>query len=191
MIAVESFKKFNRKDAIAILILLNLFFIFNIILSFLKNNYSFLISGIILTTFIGLTTLIVRKFGSVLIFNILISIISYLSNFNLDAISILGINNLIVLIIMSAIFEGLFLFLKLELKNIPIDMILCSAFAMASIPLSIGLLYSVEITKNMISNMINSILLYLLIGASGAIIAFLIWDAIKNNKTILKFEFSH
>jgi len=187
MIAIESFKKFRIIDFLAIIILVLLWFLFSKIIN---NNFNatttYFLSLLIITILMSFTAHLVRKAGSVTIFYF----IGALFTSNLNNLGITGINKIIVFVIAGIVFELVFLILKIEIKNIKIDIISGVAISSAIIPLMIAFLLSPEAALNMIIPIFNLVLLSFFIGIIGSIISFLIWYHLKTTKLILKFEYS-
>ncbi|MFA5176088.1 MAG: hypothetical protein WC413_02415 [Candidatus Nanoarchaeia archaeon] len=192
MIAIESFKKFKLIDIYVFIILLGLYLSTSSLINLIKHPiYSFVFSSLILVIFMSLSLLIIRKAFSVIIFNLLVGISSAILKTNFSDISLLSNYNFIILIIIAIIYELIFLMLKLEFRNVPIDIIIGAAIANSFIPILLSLFFSLEVTKSMMFNFVNLFLLYFLIGISGSIIAFLIWYELENRKFILRYEFRH
>ncbi|MDD5133010.1 MAG: hypothetical protein PHD81_03240 [Candidatus Nanoarchaeia archaeon] len=192
MIAIESFKKFKLIDIYVFVILLGLFLFSNFLINWINHPiYSFVFSSLVLVIFMSLSLLIIRKAFSVIIFNFLVGIFSAILKTNFSNISLLSNYNFIILILIAIIYELIFLMLKLEFRNVPIDIIIGAAIANSFIPILLSLFFSLEVTKTMMFNFVNLFLLYFLIGISGSIIAFLIWYELENRKIILKYEFRH
>lgn len=98
-------------------------------------------------------------------------------------------NKFIVLLIAGLVFEIVFLLIKAEIKNVPLDIVIGTAISAASIPILIGFLLSPNIFVVMISLVINLMLLSLLIGIAGSIISFIIWYNLRITRFVLRFEY--
>ena len=130
--------------------------------------------------------LLIRKAGTAVLFSFISSIIT----FNVANLDIIGYKKILIFILISLIFEMIFLILKLEIKLLPLDVILGAGISTALFPLILGIFFSFGALKLMYLKVINIILLNFFIGIIGAIVAFLIWYKVKNSKFILRFEYS-
>lgn len=185
MMAIESFKKFRIKDTIIILLAgiwaLSAF----LINKYFDPQYSYMFSLLIAIFLMTFTVYLVRKAGSAMLFFVLGSVISY----NLNDIGATGFNKLIVFLIAGIIFEVLFLIFKIEIKNIPMDIILGAVFSAASIPITTSLLLSLEVSIKMIYSLGNMVLISMFIAVMGSILSFLLWYKLRTTKFVLRFEY--
>jgi len=184
MIELGSFKNFRKNDFIAIILLAVLWALLTSLVNLPNTSATFMFSLFITTMFMTFTAFLIRKFFAVTLFYLLGAIITIPIN-NLGG---LGLYKVPILLIAGLVFEVFFLLLKIEIKNIPLDVILGAAFSNASIPWTILLLSrsSIEI----LPSVVNFSLSAFLIGIIGSLITFLIWYHIKSNKNIIKFEYS-
>ena len=186
MMPIESFRRYRKIDLIAILVLAILWAIITSIVNIPNNQLSFMFVLFITTMFMAFTAFFIRKIGAVSLFYLLGAIITIPFN-NLGG---LGLYKIPILLMVGIIFELFFLLLKIEIKNIPLDVILGAAFSMASIPWIMFLLLVTEQTKNIMPSVWNFALTAFIIGVMGATVMFLIWYNIKGLKPIIKFEYS-
>jgi len=130
------------------------------------------------------TAFFIRKIGAVTLFYLLGALITVRIN-NLGD---LGWNKVIILVVAGIVFELFFLWLKIKIKNIPLDVVLGAAFSNASIPFTMLLL--IPSKKELMPYVINFALMAFIIGIMGAITAFLIWYNIKGLKPIIRLEYA-
>ena len=185
MIAVECFKGFRRDDYIAILILSCAYYLFNLIL-LIDNEWRLILSFLFLSVFIAFNALLIKKALAVSLFLILTSLLTY----NLNNFDVIGWFKVIIFVIVGIIFETIFLILKIEIRNLPLDVILGVSLAIALMPLIIFLLSSIDILINRFFEVLNLIILAFLSGLMGSIIGFLIWWKLRLTKIIAKFEYA-
>jgi len=129
------------------------------------------------------TALLIRKIGAVTLFYLFGAIITIPIN-NLGG---LGYYKLPILLIAGIIFEIFFIFFRIEIKNMPIDVILGAAISNFSIPFT--MLLFIPTTTELMTFVWNFALISFIIGIMASIITFLIWYNIKNLKPIIKFEY--
>jgi hypothetical protein len=183
MIAVENFKKFRIIDLLAIILLASLSYAFDKITSLIPSlQWSFIISTLATTVLMTFTVLLLKKAGSATMFYTIRALLTY----KLEG---LGMNTFLILITAGIIFELSFLLLKLEVKNVPVDVIICATISNATIPVTTGLLLSTNVMTVMLYDLINLTLLYSLIGIAGAVTSFLIWHNLRLTKMVMKFEY--
>lgn len=183
MIELESLRKFRKIDLLAIITLVFLWSVITYAVNLPNTQLSFMLSLFITTIFMAFTALFIRKTGAVTLFYLLCALVTVRLN-NLGG---LGWNKLIVLVTAGIIFELFFLLLKIEIKNIPLDVILGAGFSMASMPFTILLL--IPATKEIMPYVWNFAIMAFIAGVAGAITAFLLWYNIKGSKPIIKFEY--
>ena len=184
MTRLESFKPFRVTDYIALIVLAIVWAIIVSILTNSDSEFGFLFSLFVTTMFIVFTAFLIKKAGAVTLFCLTGSLIAVPSNFLMSV----GWNKITIFAIAGIIFELFFIFLKKEIKNIPLDIVLGAAFSMASIPFTMFFLSPAS--DNIMSYVINFSLLSFIIGIIGAITTFLIWYNIKGNKFFIKFEYA-
>jgi hypothetical protein len=186
MIAIESFKKFRVKDFYVTGGLAGVYLLISGVLSWI--NLPILSTTLALFFYALLLSLVaymVRKAGSATIFSLFSSLLS----FNISNLDIFGIDKVMVFVLTGVVFEGVFLILKLEVKSIPLDIVLGSGVAFGIMPLIISFVVSSGILSGFVLNLMNMIILYFFIGILGGIIGFLIWYKLKVTKLILKYEY--
>jgi ABC-type thiamin/hydroxymethylpyrimidine transport system permease subunit len=87
---------------------------------FLEPQSSYILSLLVATILMSFTVHLVRKAGSATLFYCIGALLA----FSINDLGATGINKLIVLVIAGIIFELIFLIFKLEIKNIPTDIIM-------------------------------------------------------------------
>jgi len=184
VIAIESFKAFKPKDIGAIAVLAGLLSLIVFLLD--KVAFDNVIALILaLSFFVTFTTLLVRKAGTATLFYAIVTALTL----NIASFGTTGLSKIIVMILAGLVFEITFLILKIELKNIPLDVIVGTALSTASIPLLTGVVASTEIVRSLMTNFMNLVLLGFIVGLAGAVLAFLLWWNIRTAKWIMKFEY--
>jgi len=186
MIAIESFRKFKILDIAVILAFASLW----LLLSWIINKIfgpqpSYILTLLVVTFLMSFTVHLVKKAGSATLFYT----IGALLTFNINDLGAIGMNKLVIFAISGILFELIFLILKLELKNIQLDIITSTSISAASVPITTGFLLSFNVALNMMVPLINLILLSFLVGLAGAVMSFMIWYNLKNTKMILKFQY--
>lgn len=188
MISIENFKKLKVRDLLIIVILAALWFL----VAFLMNSYldpqlSYILSLLVVTMLMSFCAILIKKAGVATLFYAVGGILTY----RINDLGVVGIDKLIVLVVAGIIFEIFFLILKIEVKNLPVDVVIGTALSSATIPLTIGFLISVSAAMNMAASMVNLALLSLLIGVIGSILSFLTWHNARTNKFFLRFEYNY
>lgn len=188
MIAIESFKKYHSWDFIAIalfaILWAGLSYIFD---AYLNPQLSFLITLFTITLLMSFIVHLVRKAGAATLFYGLCAIFTI----SLSDFGVTGSRKILALLIAGIIFELAFLILKLELKNIQLDIILGTGLSAAVIPLVMAIQLSWTITVERFVPLLNVILVSFVVGVIGALVSFLIWYKFKSAKSIIRFEYHH
>lgn len=187
MITIESFKRFNLIDLLLIILTAGLWFCLTSFITHVASpNMSYIFSLFIAAFLMSFTVNLVRKAGSATLFYLIGGIFTYLIN-DLGA---LRSTKLIALLFAGIVFETIFLILKLELKNIPLDIILGSALSAATIPITTGLLLSSTVSYSWLFELLNLSLLSFFIGVIGSVASFILWYNLRTTKIIMKYEYS-
>tara|TARA_B100000315_G_C14537095_1_gene569014 strand:- start:107 stop:673 length:567 start_codon:yes stop_codon:yes gene_type:complete len=186
MIAKEVIKRFRLKD-LGVIVLLALIWLgldTVIIYSFNAQN-SYIFSLVIGTLLMSLAVQLTKRFGTALLFYG----ISALLMQSINDIGTTGLNKFIILVFTGLLFEIVFLMLKLEVKDIQLDILIGTAISTATIPLTTGILLSFNVAQNMINSLLNMMLLSFFIGIVGAVLSFMVWYHFRKTKFVLKFEY--
>ena len=186
MIAHEHILKIPLKDFFIVLIFSVIFSAFMYVGHYLFTPaYSFLISlGLLVFGFNSLVYL-TNKSGIAAIF----SALTALFTFNLGDLGIIGGQRIIVFILSALVFEFFFLFLKLHIHNVPLDIVLGTSFSLASLPLFIAFFLSPTLASSFPVALINLILSAFAVGLLASSIVFLIWHEVEKTRVILKIKF--
>ncbi len=184
--AIESMGKLRVRDYILTFFLAGVWLLVSWLLVKKASPQSiYIVSLLWITTLATLCMLIVRKSGAAGLFFVLGSIFTY----GINDIGVTGVTKVFVLACTGLVFEAVFLLLRLEFKNIPVDIVLGSAIAAASIPLLTALMLSSQILTNKFIPLLNIIIMSFLIGIAGGILGFFIWWHLKATKIVVKFEY--
>ena len=187
MIAIESFKKFKIIDITLIISISLVWWLLSFAIEkFIPVQSSYMISLLMATFLMSFAVHLIRKAGTSTLFYLIGSLMLY----DVNDIGIDGVNKVIIFLIAGIIFELAFLILKVEIKSIQIDIISATAISSMLIPLLTGLFLSPIVSFNLITPLLNLTLLSLLIGIAGSVLSSIFWHNIKNNKMIIKYEYS-
>ena len=184
MIALESFQRYRKIDYLAILTLGLIWALLTWLINIPDTTFTFFASLFVTTMFMAFTALLIRKFGAVTLFYLVGSIITI----NINNISDLGFYKIPILLTAGIIFELFFILLKIEIKNIPLDVVLGAAVSNFSIPFTMALF--IGVTKELMPVVWNFALMLFIIGIMASIVTFLIWYNIKGSKPIIKFMYA-
>ena len=185
MIAIESFRKFHLRDGLVLIIAAALFALSQLGLSFFDPSVGYYGSLLIFGLLLSFSTFFVRKAGT----GLLVGILSSLCSFPNGLAGAIGWQKVLVFAIAGLLFELAFLLLKLEIHLIPFDILLGTALAVASIPLSTLLLLSPAVATQHQFALLNIALIGFLTGLLSAVLAFLLWYRLKQTKLVLWFEY--
>lgn len=143
----------------------------------------YILSVILLVLGMNFVVYVSRKIGLVSLYMFLVSILTN----TLPEIGVVGFPKIVVLFVAALIFEGIFLFLKIHIHNIPLDIVVGTSIAMASIPFTTALFISLNVATLSIA-LFNFMLLSLAVGLAASTVMFLIWHNIEKTKTVIKLE---
>jgi len=185
MIAIEGFKKFRTVDYIAVAVLAIIWSLLSFVLSSLTDLLSRYILSLFLLIFIStFTVLLIKKAGAITLFYVISALITY----NVGNIGPIGIYKLITFVSAGIIFELIFLLLKLEVRAIPLDIVVSASISAAAIPIVTGVILSFGVVVSMVTSFINVTLLSLFVGLASSVLLFIIWQTIKHSKFIVRLE---
>ncbi|MBU0535686.1 MAG: hypothetical protein KKE20_01880 [Nanoarchaeota archaeon] len=179
-------KMFRMHDIIVILALALMWLVMALLINrFLSPQNAFLISVFVLSISVSLTYNVIKKIGTAPIFLVIVSLLT----FSLDNLGATGIKKVIVLFAAGIIFELLVLVFRIGFRNLQLALMAGASFAAASIPLTMGLIYSFNVVSSMIIPIINLILVSLFLGFVGSGISVLLWSYLSTTKLFVKFEY--
>jgi hypothetical protein len=144
----------------------------------------FIVSLALLVFGMNFLVYLIKKSGVAFIFYILVGIFT----FSINDIGIFGWKKVLVFALSALIFETIFLFLKLHLHNVPLDMIIGSSLSTATISILLGFFLSLVLASSFPIALLNLILLSFAIGLFSSVLTFIIWHNTKNTKVILRLE---
>lgn len=186
MIAVESFRRFRFRDIMIISVIAFLWALVGYVVNFFVDpQSSYIISLLIATLLMSFTVHLVRKAGSATLFYV----IGGLLMFSVNDLGITHVGKIWMLFIAGIVFELFFIVLKLEVRNVQLDIVLGTGFSAASIPFSTGFILSSSLAMSLISDLFNIALLSFFVGVIGAVLSFLIWHRFRTNKSVLRYEY--
>ncbi len=186
---MEKFEKLRflrRIDLIAIIILVASFTALHYAISYIPNSLISFIGFFLMTAiFISFTALALSSVGAVIAFLTLASI----ATISVPSLGLIGVLKIPAFIAAGLCFEIIFILSKLEIKSIPMDAILSSSIANASIPLFTGIFISIGLVKEMFAAITNIALIGFFVGIIGSTAAFLLWLEFRNTKPLLRLQY--
>ena len=186
MIAVENIRKFCFLDFLAVAFLAGLWFALAFAAdSLLSPHLSYIISAASAAACLSFSVLLVRKAGV----GVLFYLIGGLLGMNVAALGPVGSNKLVALFIAAVIFELVFLILKLEFRNISLDIVVGVLVSLMSVPVSTAFLISPSVAKSMVVPLANLVLIALFSGIIGIAVSLFVWSLVKNKKFLLRFRY--
>ena len=108
--------------------------------------------------------------------------------FPLALVGVAGWTQLLVLFIAGLIFELLFITLKLEMHNIPLEIVIGTALSLSSIPLSVGMLLSPQLVLDFHVALLNMMALASLAALISSVTTFLLWYRLKEAKRVIELQ---
>lgn len=182
----KNFKKFTKRDYVAIMVLLLLW----AAISYLSDLYcppqaSYIVFLAIMSIFGSFMAYLIRKIGIVTLFYTLGAF--FMMKF--DGLGLFGQNKLTALFIAGIAFDLLLLFLKTEAKNSAKHIVIGTVFSTALLPVITAYILSGSFKAVMTSQIINMILLSAGIALAGSFLSLLVWSQLRLNKIFLRFEF--
>lgn len=191
LIAHEHIQKIKLKELVSIILISVVTSLLIFLNNYLMNNYFFdpsyifIVSLALLVLGMNLSVYLIKKVGVSTLFYLIAAILTI----SITDLGITGWNKILVFAVAGILFGGPFLFLKLHLHYLPLDMIIGTIISTASIPLTAAFLLSSGLASSFPLTLINIILVAAAVGLAASIIAFFIWHSIQETKTIIKLEF--
>lgn len=182
MIAIESFRRYTWRDALTVLSI----GIVGCAMQFASihaGQWAYYVNLLLFGTLLSGGALLIRKAGSP-------TFIGFAYGIGASALNA-GVwwTTLLPFIIAGLLFEIFFLTLKLELKLIPLDIVIGTALGVASIPFTTVLLLAQQFAAQHAMQVLNLSLIGFCIGLMAAILAFLLWHEVEHSKAVLKYEY--
>lgn len=185
MIAHEHIQMIRPKSIIFTLIVA----VITALLIFLSNLFfsptaSFIISLIFLVAGMNFVVYLIKKVGIATLFYVFTAILTFWIN----DIGVLGWKKILVFFFAGLIFEIIFLFLKLHLHNVQLDMVVGTSLSAASISLFMAFALSEGLASSFPIGLLNLIILAMAVGLGASVVTFLLWHNIERMKPVLKLE---
>ncbi len=183
---MESFKKLQQRDWMLLLAAIILWFVVGALMQlFVGPQSSYIVALFVVSLLVALTVYISgRSWIALLFFTVGALVTSGMENMGVT-----GSEKFIVFLVAGIVFELVFVLLKIEIKNIPLDITMGVAIAAASIPITTGFVLSSQLMVVLLKPMINLALVSFFIGLCGALVALLIWSRVRTTKFTLRFRF--
>lgn len=185
MIAIESIKRFRGRDAIIIGGAGGAFTIGQLLLKFTGIDTAYFGSLLLIGLLLSASTLLVRKAGTAT----MVGVLSALLSFGNGVAGAIGWRKVAVFAIAGLLFELTFLLLKIELHLIPLDIIIGTALAVASVPISTLFFLSSAMAIDNVWKLANMALLGFFTGMLSAVLVFLAWFRLRYVRAVLWFEY--
>ncbi len=183
MAKLESIRSLRKIDFAAIAIAAVSWAVLTSYISAMNSPFSFVLSLFITAIFASFVALLIDKLGSLFLFYTIGAIISL----PLNTMSSLGVFKAPILIGAGLIFELIFLLLKLEVQNIPMDVVLGAAISNFLVPFMMIITFKAQ--SQLMPFVWNLALMSFIAGLMGSIISFLIWYNVRHLKPVIKFEY--
>lgn len=173
----------RRELLLNVLVALFISVLLYLVNQFFAHSTLFIVSIILLVLGMNFVVYVSKKVGLVSLYMFLVSIMTITS----PEIGVVGFPKIVVLFVAAFIFEGIFLFLKLHLHNIPLDVVIGTSVGMASIPFTTALFISLHVATISVA-LLNFVLLSFAVGLGTSVVLFLIWHNIEKTKYVIKLE---
>ena len=127
---------------------------------------------------------LIKKTGIAALFYVLTAIFTFWIN----DISVGGGNKILTFFLAGLVFEIIFLFLKVKVHNIPLDMIIGTSISTASMVIITAFVLSKDLAWSFPLGLLNLVLLAFAVGLIASTVTFLIWHNVEHTKTIIWLE---
>lgn len=151
---------------------------------FLSPTLSFIVSLLFLTLGMNCCVYLLKKTSIATLFYVLVAALT----FWLNDIGVVGGNKILTFLLAGLLFEILFLFLKVKVHNIPIDMIIGTSISTAGIVIITAFILSPDLAWSFPLELLNLVLLAFAIGIIASMSAFLLWHQVEHTKFIIRLE---
>ncbi|HIH10852.1 TPA: hypothetical protein HA241_01555 [Candidatus Woesearchaeota archaeon] len=185
MIAQEHIQLIRAKNAIFTLIIAfitSLFIFFGNLL--FSPSISFIVSLVLIVAGMNTCVYLIKKTGIAALFYVLTAIFTFWIN----DISVGGGNKILTFFLAGLVFEIIFLFLKVKVHNIPLDMIIGTSISTASMVIITAFVLSKDLAWSFPLGLLNLVLLAFAVGLIASTVTFLIWHNVEHTKTIIWLE---
>ena len=183
MIALEEIRSFGLKDIYFLIIIALIISLFQYLAVYLFNpSIAFIISLSVIAIGINCVILILRRSGVAGIFLVLNSLITLF----LNDIGLIGFSKVIVFLLVGAIFELIYLFLKGHIHNIPLDLFFGTSISMANIPIFVAYILSPNLAASFPIALLNLMVIAFVTGLAASLIVFVVWGLFEGTKAGIK-----
>jgi ABC-type thiamin/hydroxymethylpyrimidine transport system permease subunit len=183
MLPIESLRGFRKQDFLALGLMIVTWIILITLSGLVGIKWRFLVEIFFTVLVMSFAALLIRRIGAVVVLLLVGSLILNQT----DALDGLGVSSIPVLVVAGIIFEFVIVVLKKEIKNVPLNFLVGSGLASASMPWTMFFLVESNVA---LSSFVSFSLTLFFVGLVGSVVAYMIWYEIKNTKPVLKYEYS-
>ena len=145
----------------------------------------FFFSLLLIVTGLNIVAYLMPWVGRGSLFLFLIALFTFPS----DDIGVTSLSKVIVFLLAGLTFELSFMYLKLHLHSIPLDIVVGSSLAMAVLPLSSAFFLSPSLASSFPPELWNLTLLAFSIGLGTSVLMSLLWEFTEHTKLVLELYF--
>lgn len=185
MIAAEHFQKISLKEALLTLVAAALLGVVILLLDSFLNPFALFLSSLLILV-LGANFLIslTRKLGLALLFYVLLAAFTW----NVFDTGALGWEKILVYFLAGLVLELAYLFLKIKIDFLPLDLIAGTSLSLGSLPLITAFIISAPLARQFPLALINLAILSFAVGMAAATLFSLAWSRLDRTKKILKFK---
>jgi hypothetical protein len=179
-------KAFTLKEIITILVLSGIWALVTTeINAMFDAQATYFIILLLVTLFASITAFLIRKIGTVTLFYLVASFMTFAST-NLG---VTDYTRIAVFLITGIIFDTTLFFLKKAERNTELHVVIANIISAGLLPIVSVSLLSIKTSMALLSSLLSLVALSSLIGLFGAVIALLLWHALRLTKFFLRYEF--
>jgi hypothetical protein len=185
MIAHEHIRPIRIKEAVLVVVVaIKISLLLWAAETWMDPSLAFIVSLALLVFGMNLVLYITKKSLVSVLFFVLVALLT----FNVNDVGVTGIQKVMVFGLAALIFEMTFLYLKMHMHSVPVDMIVGSSLATAAIPLFTAFALAPALAKSFPLSLFNLILIGFSAGLLASVLTFILWHYIHETKFILKLE---
>jgi hypothetical protein len=189
MLNLSFLRRFFLRD----LLVSALFSFFSFLFIYLFSNvlvvdYLYLVAVFVLCFFCSFLVLLLKDSLVGFLFLLFYSLISM----GFNEFGVVGYNKVVVFLLFALVFEVVFLLLKLEIDNVPLDVVLGVLFGVVMIPIGSYFLLASDLLifeVDIVSLLGNLIVVTLFFGGLGAFLGIFLWRRVKVSRLFLKISY--
>lgn len=185
MIAGEEIKRFGFREIMFMVIAAGVVSILQYVGFLLFDpSISFIVSLFLIALGLNFVIFVLQRSGAVIIFWVITAFLTL----SVNDIGVVGFPKVVVFLLVGAIFELLYLFLKGNIHNIPVDLALGTSISCASLPLFVAYALAPNLASSFPIALLNLVVIAFVTGLAASLMMYILGGFLEGTRMMVKLE---